>query len=548
MKILNIQASNFKSFKEFNFDLKKINVILGPNNSGKSNILKLLLLLKQTFMSSLKSPLILNGNILNLGSYKDITYRFNNKDIGINYQIISPYESHRKFYDEDYEEKYYDLQTQYSFDDKFNIIYLSNVKLNDLQQNKQIIDFQKDKKIIINNQSKEFYVTKLLTNLKNLIKQLEVFPSTSLKRDYPFRRLFIRLETTRIDLKKVSDFKEIIDYFKKVFLRILSRKWDLKVNYNSKFIEFSIYSRELEHFFDFKRILERTKVPYLKKYFPDNAKKLISNYDNFIDEIINIYKELRDVEFTLNRLREGFSTYWERIYYIGPLREYPKRYYPIIGESAEDIGFKGEFLPYLLKKSKEKLDFWDYRLKGLNKWVLDWLIRFEMANEIDIKRYKEINELISIFCLEYFSGVKVNISDMGFGTSQVLPIIVEGFSIERDALLLIEQPEIHLHPKAQSILGDLFIEIANEDKTLIIETHSEHLIRRIQRRIAENKISNKDVIFYYVTIGKEGSQLQRLEIDEEGYIENIPEGFFDEDYKEASEHLRIIAKKKENIK
>lgn len=546
MKILNIQASNFKSFKEFNFDLKKINVILGPNNSGKSNILKLLLLLKQTFISSLKSPLILNGNILKLGSYKDITYRFNNKDIGINYQIISPYESHRKLYDEDYEEKYYDLQTQYSFDDKFNTIYLSNVKINDLQQNKQIIDFHKDKKIIINNQSKEFYLTKLHTNLNNLIKHFEIFPNLSIRRDILYRRFLIRLENTDINLRKVSDFKDIIDYFKKVFLRILSRKWDLKINYNSKFIEFSIYSRDLEQIFDFKRILERTRVPYLKKYFPDNVKMLISNCDNLTDEIINVYKELRDVEFTLDRLRERFSTYCAGIYYIGPLREYPKRYYSIIGESAEDVGFKGEFLPYLLKKSKEKLDLWDYRLKGLNKRVQDWLIRFEMAKKTDIKRYKEINEYISILCQEFFSGLNVNITDMGFGTSQVFPIIMEGFSIERDALLLIEQPEIHLHPKAQSILGDLFIEIANEDKTLIIETHSEHLIRRIQRRIAENKISNKDVNFYYVTIGKEGSQLLKLEIDEDGYIENIPEGFFDEDYKEASEHLRILAEKKEN--
>lgn len=548
MKILNIQASNFKSFKEFNFDLKKINVFLGPNNSGKSNILKLLLLLKQTFISSLKSPLILNGNILNLGSYKDITYRFNNKDIGINYQILSPYESHRKLYDEDYEEKYYDLLTQYSFDDKFNIIYLSNVKINDLQQKKQIIDFQKDKKVIINNQSKDFYLTKLHTNLNNLIKQFDAFPHLSIKKVAYYRRFFMRLENIDISLRKVSDFKEIIDYFKKVFLRILSRRLDLKINQYSKFIELSIYSRDLEQIFDFKRILEMIKVPSLKKHFPDNVKRLISNYDNFIDEIINVYKELRDVEFILDRLREGFSTYWESIHYIGPLREYPKRYYPIIGEAAADVGFKGEFLPYLLKKSKERLDIFDYRLRDLNKKVLEWLVKFEMAKKTEIKRYKEINEYISIFCQEYFSGLNVNLTDMGFGTSQVLPIIMEGFSIERDALLLIEQPEIHLHPKAQSILGDLFIEIANEDKTLIIETHSEHLIRRIQRRIAENKISNKDVIFYYVTIGKEGSQLQRLEIDEEGYIENIPEGFFDEDYKEASEHLRIIAGKKENIK
>lgn len=549
MKILNIQASNFKSFKEFNFDFKKINVILGPNNSGKSNILRLLLLLKQTFTSSLESPLILNGNIITLGSYKDITYRHNNREIGINYKIITPYETDRRFFDFKSEENHYDLQTQYTFDDKLNIIYLSNVKINNLKQNNQILDFQKDKKIVINNRPIGYYLTKLNTDLDNLIKKLEVFPKLSIKKSHLLRLFRVELEIAEIDLKKVSDLKDIFDYFKEIFLRALSRKLDLKIKYNKKFIEFSpIYSSDLEQIYDFSNILERLNSPLLRRFISNEIKEIIGSCNELTNEIIKVYDELRAVEYKLDALKDGFSSYCERMRYIGPLREYPKRYYPIIGESAEDVGVKGEFVPYLLKKSKEKLDPWAYRLRGLNKRIQDWLVKFEMAKETDIKRYKEINEFISIFCQEYFSGVKVNISDMGFGTSQVLPIIIEGFFIERNSVLIIEQPEIHLHPKAQSTLGDLFIEIANENKIIIVETHSEHLIRRIQRRIAENKISNKDVIFYYVTIGKEGSQLQRLEIDEEGYIEKIPEGFFDEDYKEASEHLRILAEKKENIK
>ncbi len=547
MKILNIQASNFKSFKEFNFDFKKINVILGPNNSGKSNILKLLLLLKQTFTSSLESPLILNGNIITLGSYKDITYRHNNRDIGINYQIITPYETDSRFFDFISEENHYDLQTQYTFDDKLNIIYLSNVKINNLKQNNQILDFQKDKKIVINNRPIGYYLTKLNTDLDNLIKKLEVFPKLSIKKSHLLRLLRVRLEIAEIDLKKVSDLKDIFDYFKEIFLRALSRKLDLKIKYNKKFIEFfPIYSSDLEQIYDFSNILERLNSPLFRRFISNEINEIIGSCNELTNEIIKVYDELRAVAYKLDVLKDGFSSYCERMRYIGPLREYPKRYYPIIGESAEDVGVKGEFVPYLLKKSKEKLDPWAYRLRGLNKRIQDWLVKFEMAKETDIKRYKEINEFISIFCQEYFSGVKVNISDMGFGTSQVLPIIIEGFFIERNSVLIIEQPEIHLHPKAQSTLGDLFIEIANENKIIIVETHSEHLIRRIQRRIAENKISNKDVIFYYVTIGKEGSQLQRLEIDEEGYIEKIPEGFFDEDYKEASEHLRILAEKKEN--
>ena len=94
----------------------------------------------------------------------------------------------------------------------------------------------------------------------------------------------------------------------------------------------------------------------------------------------------------------------------------------------------------------------------------------------------------------------------------------------------------------------LFIEIAKENKTLIIETHSEHLIRRIQRRVAEKEISNEDIIFYYIIMTEEGSKLEKLDLSEDGYIKDIPKGFFEEDYKEVFKHLMSIAKKNEEKK
>jgi len=93
--IKNINISNFKSFQNLNFDFKKVNIILGPNNSGKSNILRLLLLLKQSFTSSLESTLILNGNLINLGSFKDITYKSNMREIIVKYLLNVHFESNK---------------------------------------------------------------------------------------------------------------------------------------------------------------------------------------------------------------------------------------------------------------------------------------------------------------------------------------------------------------------------------------------------------------------------------------------------------------------
>lgn len=555
MKIENIKVINFKSFKEFNFDFKKINVILGPNNSGKSNILKLLLLLKQTFTSSLESPLILNGNIFNLGSFKNITYRFNTEDINIKYKILYPHElihEKRKLKRLTLVEEgpnRLDFEFQYNFDVLLNKIYLSKIQIRDSTKSINILDFQKDIKLTINNQPAENYVNNFKKILGNIIKNLESIP----KFEFISKKGFYKsLSNTAKNLKIHLDFPDIsplFNFFINILQKLKNEDLKISINFENKFpvLDFNIdlYFTIFEEFKEFVyRLNSKAFTRNLSRYIKSNN---IEKITKFFKDLYDFYNNLRDVDnfllefyMKLDDYQTDFLNYFENLYYIGPLRKVPQRYYSVIGESAKDVGFKGEFTPHVLKKLLEKTYSKDFIEK-----IKYWLNQFEMAKETDIKSYEEITELISIICKEYFSGVKVNISDMGFGTSQVLPIIIEGYIIEENSVLIIEQPEIHLHPKAQAILGDLFINIAKENKILIIETHSEHLIQRIQRRIAENEISNNDVIFYYVTMGKEGSILKKLEIDEDGYIKEIPEGFFDEDFKEAYEHIKTIIKKKE---
>lgn len=136
----------------------------------------------------------------------------------------------------------------------------------------------------------------------------------------------------------------------------------------------------------------------------------------------------------------------------------------------------------------------------------------------------------------------MNIADIGFGASQTLPIIIESFYAPSDSVILIEQPEIHLHPKAQSILGDLFIKATKENnRTFIVETHSEHMLSRVRRRIAENKINASDIAIYYFKPTPEGTKIQRVTLNDQGQYESFPEGFFEEDVIEAFEHLKAIS-------
>jgi len=541
LRIENLQLVNFKSFKQLDFSLRKINIIMGPNNSGKSNILRSMLLLKQTFTSSLTSSLLLNGNILSLGSFKDITYNFNEKDIILKLIIDirknKIYETLIRFNSELSSLKELNCQFVYSFDAELDTIILKEFRLLDKSEKNTIFkSLIKPEDIIINNKTRLNFLEELEQSQKNLLNELKEFIN------------FFESFTKELKIKKkYEDFRYRIPSFssKRILDKIIDKleifKFDFYID-NTSFLPELKISEESELDMEFiKRLRYELAEPYFPHIKPgDNVdvkvKSLIRRTNAFLNKFDSVFALSR----LLTTIQQNFKEYFQNLFYIGPLRESPERYYPILGEIAKDVGFRGEYVPQLLKMIKEKTQYNEF-----NEKINYWLKNFEMVSKVIIGKYKEIPELISIICEEYFSGVQTNLNDMGFGTSQVLPIIIEGFLILPNSVLIVEQPEIHLHPKAQSTLGDLFIEIAKDDKILIIETHSEHLIRRIQRRIAENEISNDEVIFYYVTMNNEGSQLQKLDLNEDGYIKEIPDGFFEEDYKEVFKHLMSVAKKKE---
>lgn len=555
MHLKKIFGQNFKSFKELNFDLKKINILLGPNNSGKSNIIKLLLLLKQTYTSNLQSPLILNGNIISFGSYKHISYRFLKEPIQISLIISDPYEVFSQFrhvyeVEEIPEDTLINIEAEYQFDSETKRIKTSFFRINNLNSKISYFEYNlKKNEVKIRNQKLENFINNFKSLLETIINLLENFPELKFKTS---KVLYKGVSTIAKKLGIKLDFPNLkpITYFFKNYFEDLNQKEDLfNIDIDSKFpkviFNFSSIERDFREFGEFaKYFYYQSRRKHLKKYILNGD---INSVETYFGELYGSFRKLIDFEnyidnifSTIEILRNNLTYFFNQLYYIGPLRKFPERYFSVMGETASDVGFKGEFAPYLIKESIEKES-----LKKIFNNINFWLNKFEMAKTTKIRRYEEIQEYLSIECEEFFSGLNVNLIDMGVGTSQVLPIIIEGFFIQKNSLLLIEQPEIHLHPKAQTILGDLFVDLANSNKIMIIETHSEHLIQRIQRRIAEGIISHEDVVFYYVTMDKDGSTIQKLDLDEDGFIIDLPDGFFDEDYKESYEHLTTVFKKKE---
>lgn len=127
------------------------------------------------------------------------------------------------------------------------------------------------------------------------------------------------------------------------------------------------------------------------------------------------------------------------------------------------------------------------------------------------------------------SPVDVSAVDVGYGIGQILPLIVESVGA-RNASITVEQPELHIHPRLQAELGDLLAEsVLQRGSQYIIETHSEHLMLRLQKLVRNGTLKPNDLSVLYVNRGDDGSTVQQIRLDDAGdFLDPWPDGFFPE--------------------
>jgi hypothetical protein len=220
--------------------------------------------------------------------------------------------------------------------------------------------------------------------------------------------------------------------------------------------------------------------------------------------------------------------FFESIGYIQPIRPIPERYYDLHGIKPSWIGTQAENLADFLKANP-----------SVRKKVRDWFVKStRLASDVKFKSDSSYG-LMEILFTEATTGLEIDISRLGFGFSQILPIVVATFSDMN--MLIFEAPEIHLNPNLHGDLTDLFIEGANNGKQILVETHSEHIIYRIQRRVADGTIAPEDVAIYYVSRGQDGSTARRLTLTTEGEVPDWPDGFFEAEMEDIYE--RVVALK-----
>jgi hypothetical protein len=242
---------------------------------------------------------------------------------------------------------------------------------------------------------------------------------------------------------------------------------------------------------------------------------------------------------------------FSRISYLGPLRAHPRRQYIWSGETPPDVGVNGEnWLSAYLSAADRAISpgMGPYKAKKariFQEVIARWLKESGLVHDFEAKP-------VARGAREYRARVKVaarsewvSVPDVGFGVSQFMPVLVQCFYAPENSVIVIEQPEIHLHPAVQQSLADLFIEVIQSRENgprniqLIIESHSEHFLTRLQRRIAEERIGADDVAAFFCTQNQAGTQeAQELQVDDYGNILNWPENFFGDAFGDVAERQK----------
>ena len=250
-------------------------------------------------------------------------------------------------------------------------------------------------------------------------------------------------------------------------------------------------------------------------------------------------KSLSDPTRSFWRFEEAFEELFSGICYLGPRREYPLPQYTWEGDHPEGVGQHGRDMVSALLSGR-------IQLLDLDERVPRWLQRLGLIDSYRLVPVSDIENGYEFLVTKHKGGAEVRLTDVGFGVSQILPVLTLCYYVPKDSILILEQPEAHLHPNVQSKLADVLIDVVKNRKLqIILESHSEHLLHRLTRRIAEGEISANDMALYSCQINDGTSQIEPLKMDEYGNVSNWPRDFFGDDAGDVVERAKAEMKRRE---
>ena len=514
-----IRIQNFRSFRDTGFiKLNKLNILLGTNSSGKSSFLRSFPLFSQSIKKNLRGPISwFDYSSVDFGDYDTAKWRYADEtdDIIFSYIIKKPFLSPINYW---YYESYASIST-----DTINELKLALHYKNDLRGTfvNKIVLVLKDVTYCFSIDERNSYVRFNIEGKDVNIGKWRWSQSTA-NGMMPSWRPVIEKET--------SANMDVAEYLYRMAVDALRKHCNKRLkNYSRLNYVISNWTNDHSLFLDIlrlqKQLMSLSSVAFT--WNKDDSEFLLLS-----DKIspFYIYQLLRSLNLEL-------ANFYETCRYIAPIRAEANRFYRSQGLNVNEIDSYGknlaEFVSSLSDKSKESYEEFCQRILGQKVMTNS----FQGQSSIMLSS----------------DNITENLVDVGFGYSQILPIITQlwlstnstqyikprGFAYVRKGranCVLIEQPELHLHPAMQAKIADAFIEfvkLSTEKKTqfynLIVESHSQAIINRLGRRIREGVISPDDinVILFEKSSDFKETAIRQIGFNKKGQLNDWPYGFFD---------------------
>lgn len=592
--LLEWKLQDFKSFRGDNtLPLAPLTILCGANSSGKSSLIQSMLLIKQTLQHSAGNRTVaLNGPLVRLGTLSDIEnsqskQQNRNHSVSLGWTLTPKAFSHVRYGEQEIQS----VSVKFSFDargprserealeiqpvlsaSEFQATYLVEEEEHHLRVsisrpgNRSKLKWTKDKE-------KYYEVTNIDADTSGHIT--EGFPkgkvvSASAQNFFPLN-FQVRYDKGRQDALRLQKLLFSSSPTRRSFgleipadvSKILSQIWR---NYRND--ELPISGPELNPFTQAPAVNLNHYLSFFHRLPPAtrrNFSRLIEEYKTQIEKalVAGFPENLTTVTTDSDVLRQctALSDYAFRfgLQYVGPLRDEPRPIYALQALSTPtDVGPKGELTAAVLQlNEKRSISYVPSKCfesdeivtissnVSLREALVDWMKYLGIAYDFNASEKGKFGHELQI--KTHPSLDFQDLTNVGVGVSQVLPVLVACLLAEGGSTIVLEQPELHLHPAVQARLADFFISMGMLGKQCIIETHGEHIIDRIRFRIASSSEDDirKDLKIYSFQQSEGATAFQDIEISKYGAITTWPAGFFDQGMRESE---RIVQKQFERRK
>lgn len=503
--------------------IRKLNIIVGRNSSGKSTVLRTLPLLRQSVEQKTRGPILWFGRLVDFGSFEDAARDGDTKrgvELGFSVTFSAARPLHRysplrrarsdtPFIVSPRGPVAAEVTIQIGYDKQSNSSFVQRVclKFSDDIVEINYKSLSKVDSIFISGEK----VAELESDEQWLIQSGGFIPILTLARE-------IVIEDGGSGDEIESYIEEVADPF---LPRVVSAMANLVHGNTSPFTLESIARRLRYH--NAKRFLTALS---LQQGAPPSLSRSVSLANAESPGMTHLRRAvlLSKLPDILEAVDQELVTFSQSVVYMEPIRAAAERYYRNQDLAVNEIDSRGGNVAMFLASISS------FERESLNKW---------MKEHFDVELFVHSTGGHTEIKIRDRRGVSRNIADLGFGYSQVIPIVLQAWKLRRSSspirnrVFAIEQPELHLHPDFQSRMADMLVSMqgkaSNFSPSFFIETHSDHFVNRVGSLVSNGKLDSKDVQVIVVDDGDqaENVSVKIAEFDSEGFLgKNWPSGFF----------------------